>query len=293
MNKNTYVRTDLAAEAENAATDGARIREYQKGAVSVHEMVLNEQTAKRLGLSRGTYLTLGVGKIWFFGKTELDEITETVSDTLLSLCKNESGEIPNSVLIVCLGNRKITSDAIGPLAADGITVTRHLEKEKPELYKAFGSRSVSLLSPGVTGETGIEAFESIRSAVRTVEAELVVCVDALAARSSERLMTSLQITDAGIAPGSGVGNSRKEITRATLGVPVVSVGVPTVVQSSTMVYDVLARAGINEPASSVKKILDNERSFFVTPKNSDIAVASQAKMISNAINLAFLGFTEI
>ena len=293
MNKNTYVRTDLAAEAEGLVSDGASVKEYKNGDVSVHEMILTDAAAKKLGLPKGKYLTLGIGKVWFFGKNELDEVTKVVSDTLLSLCTSENGDMPNSVLIACLGNRKITSDAIGPLCADGITVTRHLKNEKPDLYCAFGSRSLSLLSPGVTGETGIEAFESIRSAVSTVGAELVICIDALAARSSDRLMTSLQITDAGISPGSGVGNSRKEISRATLGVPVVSVGVPTVVQSSTMVYDVLARAGINKPASSVREILENERSFFVTPKNSDVAVASMAKLISNAINLTFLGFAEL
>ncbi len=291
--KNSYIRTDLAAEAENAASDGATVKEYRENGVLVHEMTVNPRASKKLGLSSGVYVTLDVGKIWFLGQNELENVTKSVSHTILSLCNRFLNENAKSILIVCLGNRKITSDAIGPLCADGITVTRHLEAEKPELYEAFGSRSISLLSPGVTGETGIETFESIRSAVKTVSADLVVCVDALAARSSERLMTSLQITDAGIAPGSGVGNTRKEISSLSLGVPVISIGVPTVVQSSTLVYDVLSRAGINEPASAIKEILDNERSFFVTPKNSDIAVAAQAKLISNAINLAFLGFTAL
>ncbi len=291
--KNTFIRTDLAAESDDISDGKSYVKEYTENGISVHEITLSADRKSDSGLARGTYITLGVGKIWFFGKNELESVTRTVSEHMISLCEKNLLGSAKSVLTVCLGNRRITSDSLGPICADGITVTRHLRSEKPELYKAFGSRSVSLLSPGVTGETGIETFESIRSAVKTVDADIVICVDALAARSSERLMTSIQMTDAGIAPGSGVGNARKEISRATLGVPVISIGVPTVVQSSTLVYDVLARAGITEPSKSVTDILENERSFFVTPKNSDIAVSAQAKLIAGAINLAFLGFTEL
>lgn len=285
----SYIRTDLASESENARSEKASVREYTENGIAVHEMTVRADGET----DSPVYVTLSVGKIWFMGKNELESVTRSIAKKILTLCEKALTHTARNVLIVCLGNRRITSDAIGPLCADGITVTRHLKSEKPELYKAFGSRAISLLSPGVTGETGIETFESIRSAVKTVKADIVICVDALAARSSEHLMTSIQITDAGIAPGSGIGNARKEISRATLGVPVISIGVPTVVQSSTLVCDVLARAGINEPTSSVREILENERSFFVTPKNSDIAVAAQARLISGAINLAFLGFSEL
>lgn len=292
MNDN-LVRTDLAAESDEAVRGSASVsvREYIENGLHVHETTVRD--GKKRGLAPGTYITLNVGKIWFLGRSELEVLAESVSRFLSSMFEKDPSVKPKSALIVCLGNRRITSDAIGPICADGIIVTRHLKAEKPELYEAFGERSVALLSPGVTGETGIETLESIRSALKTVSADIVVCVDALAARSSERLMTSVQITDAGIAPGSGVGNARKEISRTTLGVPVISIGVPTVVESSTLVYDALARAGINEPSDSVRAILENERSFLVTPKDSDIAVAAQAKLISSAINLAFLGFSEL
>lgn len=142
-----------------------------------------------------------------------------------------------------LGNRYIASDAIGPLAVRDITVTRHIKELDPALFGSLGSATVSAIAPGVIRQTGIEAVEIIRGAAENVSPGLIIAIDALAAKSIDRLAVTVQLSDTGIAPGSGIGNARKAIDRATLGIPVISVGVPTVVDSSTLIYDMLNLAG--------------------------------------------------
>lgn len=287
MMKTNYVRTDLAAESV-ARSDVASVREYTKNGFSVHEV-----TSSGNGLARGRYITLTVGSLWLFGGETQQKAVEALSLLINSISEPFNRSAPSSVLAVCLGNRRITSDALGPLCAEQLIVTRHLKTEKKELFSSLGGRELSVITPGVTGETGIETFDVIRSAVDTVRPALVICIDALAARSVERLATTVQLSDAGISPGSGVGNHRKEISKATLGVPVISVGVPTVVQSSTLVCDALEKAGAGEITEALKEVLENEKSFFVTPKNADVAVSAQAALISKALNKSILGFSEL
>ena len=186
-----------------------------------------------------------------------------------------------------LGNRYIASDAIGPLAVRDITVTRHIKELDPALFGSLGSATVSAIAPGVIGQTGIEAVEIIRGAAENVSPGLIIAIDALAAKSIDRLAVTVQLSDTGIAPGSGIGNARKAIDRATLGIPVISVGVPTVVDSSTLIYDMLNLAGADDIPDCVKNALDNGRSFFVTLKDADSASRENAKLIARAINLAF------
>lgn len=137
------------------------------------------------------------------------------------------------------------------------------------------------------GQTGIEAVELIRGAAENVSPQLIIAIDALAAKSVDRLAVTVQISDTGIAPGSGIGNARKAIDRSTLGVPVISVGVPTVVDSSTLIYDTLSLAGATDLPDCVKNALDNGKSFFVTLKDADSAARENARLIARAINLAF------
>ena len=148
---------------------------------------------------------------------------------------------------------------------------------------------LSAISPGVLGETGIETLELIRGAVRSVRPDLVIAVDALAARSCSRLATTVQISDSGIVPGSGIGNHRTAITMETLGVPVISVGVPTVVVSSTLVWDALREAGIDEVSSTLRAVLDNGKRFFVSPKESDLISDAVSELLAGAISEAFVG----
>lgn len=269
---------------------GAYVREYVKDGFAVHEIRTSaEGDTKR----EHRYVTLTVGPVWLRSKERAEDAVRVLSELLSELIAALVGENPPSVLTACLGNRRIISDAVGPLCAERLIVTRHLKAEKAELFTSLGGNELSVITPGVTGETGIEAYELILSAIKAVKPSLVICIDALAARSVDRLATAIQLTDAGIAPGSGVGNHRREISESTVGVPVISVGVPTVVQSSTLVFDALEKAGITNPAKPLCDVLENERCFFVTPKNADVAVAAQAELIAGAINKVFLGFSEL
>ena len=285
-----YVRTDLAAEVNFHGRSGVTVKEYETDGFSVHEIQSDSESD---GLRKGRYVTATLGPLWLRDRETCEKARDTVSKLISSFAGEIIGGARVSVLTVCLGNRRITSDAVGPLSADRLIVTRHLKNENSALFSSLGGKELSVVTPGVMGETGIETFEIIKAAVKAVNPTLVICIDALAARSVDRLVTAVQLTDTGISPGSGVGNHRKEISRETLGVPVISIGVPTVVQSSTLVFDALEKAGINELPKELYDILENEKSFFVTPKNADIAVATQAEVIAGAINKTFLGFYEL
>ena len=191
------------------------------------------------------------------------------------------------VLVAGLGNSDITADAIGPLTIKNLTVTRHLREMEPKIYSSLGFCEIAALSPGVLGQTGIETVELIRGAVQNCTPDIVIVIDALAARSCERLAATVQISDAGIRPGSGIGNMRMAINTETLGVPVISVGIPTVVNSSTLVYEALNRAGIKEYSQELQEVLENGRSFFVTPKESDIITKQLSLLLSDALSMAF------
>lgn len=287
--KQQYIRTDLAMEKGDRRGGGVKIKEYMDNGFKIHEMEVSE--ANSPGIAPGRYITIHVGKLWLLDKRSTDSAVRTLSGFIGSLSPASDKKGP--VLVVCLGNRKITSDAIGPLCADRLIVTRHLRSERRELFDSLGGTSVAVITPGVTGETGIESYETIMSAVRTVKPAYVICVDALAARNIERLTTAVQLSDAGISPGAGVGNSRREISLATLGIPVISVGVPTVVQSSTLVSDALEKAGITQIPEALNKILKNETDFFVTPKETDTAVDALSTLVAKAINTCLLGFAEL
>lgn len=288
-----FIRTDLAVEDPMTAGGEADYSESEIDGFNVHKMTVSEDYSKKSGLSPGKYYTVTVGKLWLYSRENVDKAANLVSKLILELCEPYISEEKNSVLVVCLGNRRITSDSVGPLCSEKIIVTRHLKTENEKLYHALSGHELSVITPGVTGETGIESFELIYSAVKTVKPAIVVAIDALAARHVDRLATTVQLTDTGISPGSGVGNKRKAINYKTLKVPVVTIGVPTVVQSATLVWDALSKAGITEPDSALSEVLENEKSFFVTPKETDVAVEAQAELISAAINMSFLGFARL
>ena len=183
-------------------------------------------------------------------------------------------EPEESVLVVGLGNPDITPDAVGPLAAECVLVTRHLKTWLPEEFAAF--RPVSVFRTGVLGTTGIESAALVRGVVSLVRPDRVIAVDALSAREAARLCRAVQVTDAGIVPGSGVGNARSALTKETLGVPVVAVGVPTVVDARTLCAD-LSGAEIDLP---------EDTELFVTPRDIDTRVRDSARLVGYAIDLA-------
>jgi spore protease len=183
----------------------------------------------------------------------------------------------------------MTPDAIGPHTVDRLTVTRHLKGYDPALFGALGCCELSAISPGVMGQTGMESGEILRAAVELTGAELLVVVDALAARSCERLASTIQLSGAGIAPGAGIGNHRMAITRETMGCPVLGMGVPTVVDSSTLVYDALERAGVavDDLPRELTRVLETGRSFIVTPRDCDAMTELTCRLLAMGLNRAF------
>ena len=186
------------------------------------------------------------------------------------------------VLVAGLGNRNITPDAIGPKAVEYVIATRHLVTQMPDQFKGF--RQVCALTPGVLGLTGVETGEIIKGVCEHVHPSLVIAVDALASRRLNRLCSTVQICDTGIAPGSGVGNTRFALTKDALGVPVVAIGVPTVVDAVTLALDIAETAGIKD--ISPNDLLKNEENPIVTPKEIDRHISDTAKMIGYGIDFA-------
>lgn len=292
MNKSDYIRTDLASESDLYPTSECKVKEYCELGFRVSDAVFSGNE-NHSAFGNGRYITAYIGQPWLFDRDKSRLATEAVSTILKRLINPDFWTSNAPVLAVCLGNAKISCDALGPLCADKIIVTRQLRTEKRQLFDALGSREIALISPGVTGNTGIEAFEMISACAEKVRPGLIICIDSLTARNVDRLACAIQFSDAGISPGSGVGNCRPEISFKTLGIPVISVGVPTVVQSSTLIVDALEKAGISGICESLRSVLESKKSFYVAPKNSDVAVAAQADIIGKAINRLFLGFCEL
>lgn len=281
-------RTDLAYEtvASHEENDGILFSEMSYGRFTVSSMsIISEEAEKKTGKPRGSYHTI------FAGHTQnlADDEREVLRDLIASLLSEASGiNISNdsTILIAGLGNRCLTADAVGPLVVDKVTVTRELKYGNSELFRKLGCACISAIAPGTAAQTGIEAADIISGAVNTVSPDVVIVVDALAARSCSRLATTLQISDTGIAPGSGIGNTRTPITKETIGVPVISLGIPTVVDSSSLVYDLLESSGIahQNVDPEFSRVLNNSHSFYVSPKDIDVTVEDVSSLIAAAID---------
>ena len=277
------VRTDLALEARERFEEDAEIR-----GVSVEEQydekrdirltkvfIESENGAKAMGKPVGVYITLEATKLSEEDKDYHREVSETLADCLRELLGTGK---ERSVLIVGLGNREVTPDALGPEVVGNLRITRHLVREYGSA--AFGTERVHLISgivPGVMAQTGMETLEIVRGVVEETKPDVVVAIDALAARSTKRLNRTIQISDAGIHPGSGVGNHRHSLTRETIGVPVIAIGVPTVVDAATIVYDAVRDRNAVPPGLNT---------MFVTPKDIDETIKSLSFTISEALNIA-------
>lgn len=290
----SYSRTDLACEAkikDPPPIGGITAKEYTEDGITVsHLQVHSEEAAERCGLACGHYITLSHPGLWKLSDEGYSRFCHELARHLREMAKVMTGRTPDAqfgVLIAGLGNREITPDAVGPLTAAKLEVTRHLRSHAPEAFRALGRCSLSALAPGVLGQTGIETVELIRGAAENAQPDLVIAVDALAARSCDRLACTVQLSDQGISPGSGIGNFRQAISAETVGVPVLALGVPTVVDSSTLVYDALAKAKIGSVSDELRQVLENGRSFFVSPKESDVITAQLSTMLAESISLAF------
>ena len=265
MDISKSVRTDMAAELRRrhaGEIPGVRCESQSLHGLSVFALeVMDAEGEAALGKPRGHYDTLSLPR--FF-----DRGSERFSDAVLALSELIERCLPTqreNVLVAALGNPDITPDALGSLAAGSILVTRHLKEKDPESFGGFCS--LALCRPGVLGTSGVESAEQIRVLCGAIRPELVVVVDALAGAEADALCRSVQVSDAGISPGSGVGNDRKELSRATLGVPVLSLGMPTVIDAGFFGEDALSGR-------------------FVTPRDIDSQVRAGGRLIGYALNLA-------
>ena len=273
-------RTDLAVEAhglwqESAGEAGelAGVRseeDAREGFVRTVVSVLDEEGAKALGKPMGRYVTLELDGLLRREEDAFGRAVRTVAAEVEALVPGEG-----CALVVGLGNRAITPDLVGPLAAEHLLVTRHLVSGLPEHFGHL--RPVAACVPGVLATTGVESGAAVCALVRELDPSCVIAVDALASRSVERLCRTVQLTDTGIVPGSGVGNHRQSLDRESLGVPVIAVGVPTVVDGATLAMDLLGGEEVPE--------LLGGRDLFVTPREVDSRVADLAKVIGYGISL--------
>ncbi|MDR0947676.1 MAG: GPR endopeptidase [Ruminococcus sp.] len=269
-------RTDIAVELidEDAhpLPSGVNRNVREKKATKVTEITIKDrQAASKIGKPQGRYVTIETHRL----SAESDVFNEQVSDIAeeiekLTLCRDKS------VLIVGLGNSDITPDSLGPRVASQILVTRHLHNEKlPPSLRIHTLNSISAVTPGVLGQTGIEAAESVQAIVSMINPGCVFVVDALACADISRLGSTIQLTDTGISPGSGVQNRRKELSAVTLGVPVYAFGVPTVIDMHTIAENITGRTPDNH--------LPN---MMVTPRDVDKIVERSARLLAYAINKA-------
>lgn len=283
-----YRRTDLACEMpKDTAAKGVRSHRDRQYGLDTEETVIEKGEGEAAtGRAAGRYVTLHCGQIWMLDKKEAARAASAVAAILSGFVAEATGTAVGrdcAVLVAGLGNRFITPDSIGPRTADLVTVTSHAAGEE-YLPAILGCASVSAIAPGVLGQTGIEAAALVADAARAAKADVILAVDALAARSTQRLATTIQIADTGIRPGSGIGNSRAALTKETCGVPVIALGVPTVVDSSTLVWDALEKAGIHSPSDELLRVLENGRSYIVSPKESDQIAVSVSSLLASAIN---------
>ena len=298
------IRTDLAMEqkerfeSDHVEVSGVVLEEEydeEKEIKITTVRIETENGAKAMGKPVGTYLTLEAPNMAAADEGYHREISETLAGFLEKYMKDteENQEKGYSVLVVGLGNREVTPDALGPYVVDQLNVTRHIVQEYGRYAVGKGgSRIVSAIVPGVMAQTGMETAEIIQGVVAETKPDVVVAIDALAARSVRRLNRTIQITDTGIHPGSGVGNHRNGLTEDNLQVKVIGIGVPTVVDAATIVHDSMAHLLDALEEAEQKEFLEemiapNLYSMFVTPKDVDETVKYLSFTISEGLNTAF------
>ena len=294
-----YFRTDLACELVNDEKSNSCAEDVERATqlgFEVERLTITDELSKKYNKPKGYYITVHCGHIWEYDDDSLKELADLLSLELKGMAERLCPDRPIDeleILVVGLGNRSITSDAIGPDTVSRITVTRHLAAADADLFKRLDCCLISAIAPGVLGQTGIETSELVLGAVKSSSPDIVIAVDALAARSCERLATTVQMSDSGIFPGSGIGNKRGELSQRTLGVPVIALGVPTVISSSALVYDALKKANVEKISDSLKEVLENGRNYFVSPKECDVITKSISRLLAASIDDAFgisLGF---
>lgn len=306
-------RTDLASERrdlykkvnsiENEINGIETEKEEINENISVERVkVTNEEGQNAIGKPIGNYITIDIKKLKVAQDEDIDKSAETLSNELKKIIDahiDKQGEI----LVVGLGNIYVTPDALGPKVINEIDVTRHIINYLPQ-YVEEGTRMVSAISPGVLGTTGIETMEILKGIVDNIKPKLLIVIDALASRSIERISSTVQLSDTGIVPGAGVGNKRAEISKETLGIPVIAIGIPTVVETAVLVNDCLdlfisklqEEAKSNDYLNKLKEqdnyeeikeaLIPGDFNLIVTPKEIDDLIENMKDVVAKGINHA-------
>ncbi|MBE6773085.1 MAG: GPR endopeptidase [Ruminococcaceae bacterium] len=278
-------RTDLALERHESvpksSIEGIELTVKECNGIKVtHITVTNEKGEKAIGKKMGRYITAELPGLERCADN-MEQWSKVLADEIRSLIPKYG-----TVLVAGLGNRDITPDAIGPECISHLLATRHIKGEAGMPESLSGLRSVAGLVPGVLGNTGIETAEILKGVVSKIEPSAVIVIDALASRSLSRLGTTVQLCDTGVSPGSGVGNRRKEINSESLGVPVIAIGVPTVVDGITLALDLIEECGVDLAEEKRRRIVQSEKGMMVTPKEIDLTVKRAARLISLSVNRA-------
>lgn len=306
------IRTDLALETQEMYKEenknyipGTEVKEYKEGDINITDVkVIDERGEEIIGKPKGSYITIEIPEFVHYDTDSMENVSKVLAKTLSPLIKLEDSM---TALVVGLGNWDVTPDAVGPKVVSKLMITRHLKELVPNSIDE-GIRPVCGISPGVLGTTGMETSEIIKGVVEKVKPNLVICVDALASRRMQRVNKTIQISSTGISPGAGVGNKRTEISERTIGVPVIAVGIPTVVDAATLANDTIdividqmtaeAKAGgkffemlgsidREEKEKMIKEVLHPYvGDLMVTPKEVDMVIESVAKILANGINIA-------
>ncbi len=299
-------RRDIYKKANNLEGDIPGIQTIEKSSdeniKSSIVKILNEEGEKAIGKPIGTYVTVDVKNLRLAGEDEIEKVSSLISEELKAII-NEKISNQDEILVVGLGNQFVTPDSLGPKVVSEVEITRHLLKYAPECVVP-GSRSVSAVAPGVLGTTGIETLEIIKGIVDNVKPKLLIVIDSLASKSIERISSTIQISDTGIVPGAGVGNTRKELSKNTLGIPVVAIGVPMVVDLATITDDCLDifieklqdEAKSNEYLNNLRNqdnyeeiksaLIPRDYNMIVTPKEVDDLIENMKDIIARSINYA-------
>ena len=287
-----HPRTDLAMESFNEGdhSPGVQVSHWDTADVRMTEVIISdEETAHQLGKPCGVYLTMECGLLRERDPEARIAVSALLGEELGRMIRSES-DAP--VLVIGLGNRFITPDSLGPLAVDRTLVTRHMLQTE---YARSDMRSVCAIAPGVLGVTGVETMEMVQSLAEKLRPRAIVCIDSLAARASERIGSTIQLTDTGIQPGGGVGNHRQPLTRETLGTDVIAIGMPTVVYAATLARDAFAALSArngDQPDESALDAMERELlsealgEMIVTPREIDAIVQDAAAVIAAGVNRA-------
>ena len=290
---NFPIRTDLALEARefieeaNGEMRGIIVDTYKDAKDTVlvtHVQITTKNGAKAMGKPIGSYITLEADHLVEADEDYHREVSVVVAKQLRELLPQLNEE--QSILVVGLGNRDVTADALGPEVIDHLNVTRHMLMQFGHAaYSCEKVHKISSLVPGVMGKTGMETAEIIKGVVSSTTPDIIIVIDALAARSTRRLTRTIQITDTGIQPGSGVGNHRNALTKESMGIPVVAIGIPTVVDAATIVNDAIGH--LHRESPEMQETLHDMHNMYVTAKDIDETIKRLGFTLSEALNIAF------